>query len=345
MRAVQLVEPGRVELVEVPTPAPGDGEVVLQVTGAGLCGSDLHLLHLPERLPLQWTLGHETVGRVAAIGTGVDGWADGDAALVHLIWSCGVCRPCREGRDNVCAAAGRHATPPCPGIGPDGGMADFIKVPAQFLEPLGALDPVASAPFVDAGLTPMHAINGARHWLTPGATAAVIGVGGLGHMGVQLLAATAQDVRIVAVDTDPAKLDHAKALGASVTVAAGEQAASELLELTGGVGIDAVFDFVGSAATVGLATRVVAAGGALRLVGLGGGSVEYAASLTGDPLPWGVDVRRSYAGTRGDLRQVLQLARAGAVAVDVTRYALADAVQAFADLDAGRVRARAVIVP
>src|ERR1700749_1796726 len=105
-------------------------------------------------------------------------------------------------------------------------MAEYIKVKARSLEPLGTLDPVSAAPLADAGLTPMHAINGARHRLEPGATAVAIGIGGLGHMGVQLLKATSA-ARVIAVDTDQQKLDLAKEHGANVVLAAGDPAASD----------------------------------------------------------------------------------------------------------------------
>ena len=192
-------------------------------------------------------------------------------------------------------------------------MAEYIKVRARYLEPLGNLDPVSAAPLADAGLTPMHAINGARHRLTPGATAVAIGIGGLGHMGVQVLKATSA-ARVIAVDTDEQKLELAKERGADVVMAAEEpRAASDVLNLTGGYGAEAVFDFVGSPATVELATAVIAPDGALRFVGIGGGSFQFPSDLAAPGVPWGVDVRRSYGGTRPDQRMVLDLAREGRV--------------------------------
>jgi propanol-preferring alcohol dehydrogenase len=223
-------------------------------------------------------------------------------------------------------------------------MAEYIKVKARYLEPLGDLDPVTAAPLADAGLTPMHAINGARHRLTPGATAVAIGIGGLGHMAVQLLKATSA-ARVIAVDTDARKLDLAKERGADVIVAAGGGTAPDILELTGGYGADAVFDFVGTQATVDLATAVVAPDGALRFVGIGGGSFQYPPVLGGPAFPWGVDIRRSYGGTRQDQRMVLDLAREGRISVDTRLYPLDEGERAFADLEEGRVRGRAVLVP
>jgi len=345
VRALQLVSPGKIEIRDVPIPEIGPDEVLVRVAGAGLCHSDIHVLHTPEWPVPNMTLGHETSGWVEAMGADVTGFSEKDAVLVYLVWACGVCRPCIEGRDNVCVnQGGRLGMPPCPGLGPDGGMAEFIKVKARYLEPLGDLDPVTAAPLADAGLTPMHAINGARHRLTPGSTAVVIAVGGLGHMGLQILKETT-GARIIAVDSSDQKLEIAREHGADEIVKSDANSAKTILDLTGGYGADAVFDFVGVQPTVSLATQVIAPDGALRFVGLGGGSFEYAADSATSTLPWGVDVRRSYGGTRSDQRQVLDLARQGKISVDTVTYSLDDGLTAFADLEAGTVAGRAVLVP
>lgn len=342
MRAVQLVGPGRLEVREVPVPEISASEVLVQVVGAGLCHSDLHLLDLPEWPVPDMTIGHETAGRVAATGSAVTGLSVGDGVLVSLVWACGVCRPCIEGRDNVCVAAGRLGMPPCPGLGLDGGMAEYIKADARHLVPLGTLDPATAGPLADAGLTPMHAINGARHRLTPAAVAVVIGVGGLGHVGLQILKATT-GVRVIAVDITEQKLDHARRLGADVVLASDEDTAQNILDLTYGYGVDSVFDFVGTQPTVDLATAVIAPDGALRFVGIAGGAFTYSAVPQPTAVPWGVDVRSSYGGTRLDQNQVIELARLGAISVDSTFYALDDVEKACDDLRAGRIDGRAVL--
>jgi Zn-dependent alcohol dehydrogenases len=345
MRALQITAPGTIEVRDVPVPEIAPDEVLVRVAGAGLCHSDLHVLHLPEWPVPNMTLGHETAGHVAALGANVTGFTEGDPVLVYLVWACGVCRQCVEGRDNVCATTGgRLGLPPCPGLGPDGGMAEYIKVNARFLEPIGDLDPVRAAPLADAGLTPMHAVNGARHRLNPGATAVVIGVGGLGHVGLQILAATT-GARVIAVDTSEQKLELAREHGADLVLRSDADTARRILDETSGYGVDAVFDFVGVQPTVDLATRIVAPDGALRFVGLGGGRFSYNADGETTPLPWGVDVRRSYGGTRADQRQVIDLAKQGKISIDVRTYPLADGPRAFADLEAGIVPGRAVLVP
>jgi alcohol dehydrogenase, propanol-preferring len=123
-----------------------------------------------------------------------------------------------------------------------------------------------------------------------------------------------------------------------------EGAAASIRDITDGHGADVVLDFVGAQPTVTLATSIVASDGALRFVGLGGGSFEYSA-FPFSPLPWGVDVRQSYAGTRRDQRAVIELAKAGKLVVETRTYALDDGVRAFDDLEAGKVDGRAVLVP
>ena len=342
MRALQLVSRGTIEVRDVDEPTIASDEVLVRVAGAGLCHSDLHVLHADLDIP-PMTLGHETAGRVEAIGGEVEGWRNGDPVLVCLVWACGECRPCREGRDNVCERAGRHAAPPAPGLGPDGGMAELIRVQARYLEPLGGLDPVLAGPLADAALTSYHAIDGARYRLGSGSTAVVIGLGGLGHAGLQILAATT-DATLVGVDVSQEKLDFAAAHGATHTFLSDGTTASKILELTNGYGADAVFDFSGVQPTVDLATQVIAPDGALRLVGLGGGTFTYGAQAWTD-LPWGVDLRKSYGGTRSDQRAVLELAAAGKLHLETTTYDLEDGIHAFHDLEAGKLLGRAILVP
>ena len=191
MKAFQLVGYQKPpELREVPVPEPGPGQVLLKIGGAGACHSDLHLMEAPAgtrpfRFP--FTLGHENAGWVAKLGPGAAGYSLGDPVLVYGPWGCGHCLNCRMGMENYCenAEEGRAG-----GLGRDGGMASYLVVPStRFLVPLGALDPRDAAPLTDAALTSYHAVKRSLHLLGPGATAVVIGVGGLGQMAVQLLRA------------------------------------------------------------------------------------------------------------------------------------------------------------
>lgn len=206
MRAVQLTDPGVIEIREVPVPTIGAQDVLIRVGAAGICHSDLTLIDFPYKMreePL--TMGHEIAGTIEAVGDDVDGHRIGERGVVYLCWSCGVCRECAAGNENVCEAAGRTAMPPCPGLGPDGGMADFVRVPARSFVPIGNLDFCSAAPMADCALSSYHAIRGAHEQLRPGSTSVVIGVGGLGHVAIQLLRATTA-TRVIAVDIGPEQL-------------------------------------------------------------------------------------------------------------------------------------------
>ncbi len=344
MKAFRLLEPRRAELVEVAVPAPGPGQVLVRVAAAGVCHSDLHLVHaraLPYELPM--TLGHEVAGHVEALAADVDGLSVGEAVLAYLCWGCGACRACRSGAENYCLSH-HDASVPGPGMGHDGGMAEYVVVPARHLLPLGDLDPVQAAPLADAALTPYHAIAGARHRLGPGSTALVVGVGGLGNLAVQILAATT-DARVIAVDTDDSRLALAAERGAQHTVRSGPDAATEVAALTEGLGADLVLDLVGAEATLALASACVTTGGVIGIVGLAAGRLPVLAGPPPYAMPWGVAVHRPYAGSRGDLLEVLALARAGALEVPVEVHPLGDAVAVLARLETGGVRGRAVLVP
>jgi propanol-preferring alcohol dehydrogenase len=345
MQALKLVSSGKMELQDVALPEFGPEDILMKVAGAGLCHSDLHLLHAGDDWPFFGnTVGHEGAGWVEEVGSAVEGYAKGDAVLVSVIWSCGHCRACIQGRDNECQVNGsRLQFPTTPGIGPDGAMAEYLVVKARHVDKIGDLDPVKAAPLADAGVTPMHAINTARARLTPGSTAVVIGVGGLGHLGLQILKATS-GVRIIALDSDDSKLELAKGLGADLVLKSDGSAAQRILDETDQYGADAVFDFVGIQPTVDLARAVIAPGGALRFVGLGGGEFTFSVGI-GQSMPWGMDVQMSYGGTRSDQQQVIALAQQGKLGVEINEYPLSDFQRAFDDLEAGRITGRAVLIP
>jgi propanol-preferring alcohol dehydrogenase len=344
MQAFRLTRWGnRGELVECPKPEPRAGEVLLQITASGACHSDLHLMDWPEGLlpwKLPFTLGHENAGRVAAVGEGVTDVKVGDNVLVYGPWGCGACHPCRLGRENYCE---RAASIPAAGggLGRDGGMADFMLVPSsRLLVPIGDLDPVQAAPLADAALTPYHAIRNASDRLVPGAWAVVIGIGGLGHMAIQLLRATT-GARIIAVDTNPARLESARMLGADAAVPSDAGAADTIKKLADGVGAHVVLDMVGSEGTLQLAAKSLRAEGKIVIVGLAGGALPV--SFFG--VPYGAQVATSYWGTVAELMELVSLARAGRISVVTEVFSLDRAPEAYERLRKGEVRGRAVIVP
>ncbi|HEX4791999.1 MAG TPA: alcohol dehydrogenase catalytic domain-containing protein, partial [Actinospica sp.] len=202
------------EVVTVPDPEPGPGQILLKVTAAGVCHSDIAVMGWPtEALPyeLPLTLGHEGAGTVAALGQGVTGLELGESMAVYGPWGCGLCAMCAQGKENYCLDAARLGIFP-PGLGAPGAIAEYLIVDdKRHLVPLGDLDPVATVPLTDAGLTPYHAVR--RSWpkLDPTATAVVIGIGGLGHLAVQILKATTP-ARVVAVDSRKEAMELALAL-------------------------------------------------------------------------------------------------------------------------------------
>ncbi|GLY21544.1 NAD(P)-dependent alcohol dehydrogenase [Micromonospora sp. NBRC 101691] len=349
MRALRLLawksEP---ELVEVDEPTPGPGQVVVRVGAAGACHSDLHLMHDFEAGAVPWnppfTLGHENAGWVHALGSGVTGLEVGQPVAVYGPWGCGTCARCQLGIDTYCE---NPAGAPVPGggggLGLDGGMAEYLLVPAaRHVVPLPeGLDPVQAAPLTDAGLTPYHAVR--RSWgkLPPGSTALVIGVGGLGHVGVQILKATTA-ARVIAVDTKDEALALARECGADLALRSGEQAVAEIRAATpGGRGADVVLDFVGVDATLRTGAASARTVGDLTIVGIGGGTLP----VSYFSVPYEVSIQTTYWGSRPELVEVLDLGARGLVRPKTTTFGLDEAVDVYRRLQAGEVAGRAVIVP
>lgn len=348
MKALQFREwKSRAELREVADPDPGPGEVLVRVAAAGACHSDLHVMDEfePGMLPydLPFILGHETAGYVEALGPGVqEGFGiEIDAPVaVYGPWGCGRCQACRAGMENYCWHAAQIGASGG-GLGRDGGMAEHMLVPSpRLLVPLGELDPVLAAPLTDAGLTPYHAIKRSLHRLVAGSTAVVIGIGGLGHMAVQLLKALSP-ARVVAVDRDASKLRLAERVGADAVVPSGPETAAEIRGLTGGYGCELVVDCVGAQPTVDLAAAVVRPLGDVTLVGIGGGTLDVGFFT----VPYEASVATTYWGSIGELAEVVALAQRGLLDVHVERFDLHDAPMVYDRLARGEVDGRAVILP
>lgn len=344
MKAIQYREIGKgPELVEIPTPEPGPGQIRLKVTAAGLCHSDWFVMGLPAEqytYPLPLTLGHEGAGIVDKLGDGVEGIELGGSYAIYGPWGCGQCHACAQGKENYCTRAAELGITP-PGLGAPGAMAEYVIVDdARHLAPLGELDPVETVSLTDAGLTPYHAIMSSAEKLRAGATAVVIGTGGLGHVGIQILRAVSP-VTVIALDISEEKLALAREVGAHHAIMSDESAVAAIRELTGGKGADAVFDFTGVQPTLDIARQVVAVDGDIQIVGIGGGLLPTGFFST----PFGASVRAPYWGSRSELIEVLDLARNGSVGVHVERFTLDSAVEAYTKLHDGEVRGRAVVVP
>jgi len=344
MKAYQLTEwEHPAELREVDVPEPGPGQVLVKIGGAGACHSDLHLMEWPPGtlgFDVPFTLGHENAGWVAATGAGVEGVELGEAVQVYGPWGCGRCRACRLSAENYCehqAEIGAFGG----GLGLDGGMAEYMLVPSpRLLLPLGDLDPREAAPLSDAALTPYHAIKRSLHLLVPGSTAVVIGVGGLGHMGVQILRALTS-ARIVAVDVSEEHLKLAAEGGADETVKAGEGAAEAIREITKGRGCELVADMVGSDDSIALGAAVAKFESHVTVVGLAGGKFEFAFGA----IPFEAQLCIPYWGTAVELMECLDLARAGKIHAHVEHFSLDEAPRAYEKMREGRLDGRAVISP
>lgn len=338
MRAALLTAFGEpLVMQEIPTPRPGPGQVLIRVAGVGACHSDLTVISGRSRMDwrLPALLGHEVAGHVAELGKGVSGIREGDAVVVFGAWGCGRCRYCLRGDEQACDQS-RWV-----GHGPAGGYAEYLLVPAaRHLEPIGHLDPVEAASLTDAGLTAYRAVRRALPRLVPGSLAVVIGLGGLGHFGLQYLK-TLSTAQVVAVDRSPIARRLAGRLGADSVTDPGDDVVGLVREMTDGSGADVVLDFVGSAATMELSVGVVGRFAQVINVGLGGGVLPYAPY----GFPAEVEMTTAWWGSRNDLREVVALARAGRLAPVLERHPLAGINDVFSRLERGRVEGRAVLVP
>jgi propanol-preferring alcohol dehydrogenase len=324
--------------VEVAVPTPGPGQLLVRVAGCGLCRSDLAMRKLPraigERLgwTMPYTLGHETAGWIAGTGAGlagvagVAGLAEGDPVALVSAASCGTCWYCVRGLDNSCpgGVVGR-------GYGRDGGLADYVLVDhRRGVLPLSGLEPRAAGPLTDAGATAYHAVRRALPRITPGGTVVVLGAGGLGGFAVQFLRILTA-ARVVAVDTNPARLGYARSVGAHDGVA----------DPAGIRGADAVLDFVGTDTTIAAGLAAVRPGGAYGLVGAAGGRLDRAWF---GALPRDGEVFTFQGGTVADVQEVLGLAAAGQITADIEEFGFDQIDGAYARLADGSLRGRAVVV-
>ncbi len=340
MLAYQLREAGCMpKVVELPIPEPGSGQVRLRTAGAGLCHSDFLIMNAnPSWFPLPLTMGHEATGWIDAVGDGVEGLRTGDAYGVYFPWGCGECAPCTRGAENICD---KSAETPGFATGRDGGMAEYIIVDSpRHLVPLHDIDPITAAPLMCAGITTYHAVDQAAQCLMPGSTAVVIGVGGLGHIAIQIIKARTS-ARIIAIDTQESKLDQARQLGADLALLAGKDVALAIREATGGVGANLILDFVGNDTTLALGAKTMAQGGMLEVIGVGGGTLP----VRFPEMPRDSRVFVPYAGTISDLEGVVELLRADGLHPEVTQISFSELEETYHRMDRGELTGRAVLVP
>lgn len=316
----------------------GPFDVIVEVGGAGLCRTDLHIVEgqwaEKSGVQLPYVIGHENAGWVRAVGSSVTNVAIGDPVICHPLVTCGLCPACRAGDDVHCQSS------EFPGISTDGGMATFLRTSARSLVRLASgVDPADVAALADAGLTAYHAVRKASPFLRPGTHVVSIGAGGLGHIGVQCLVAMTT-AEITVVDRNPNALALARDLGAKHTVRAGDSAVDEVRDLTDG-GAQVVIDFVGESGTEAAGLAMLRRAGSYFVVGYGG----HVDVRTIDIISEEINVIGNLVGSYTDLVELMALAADGRVALHTRRYPLADYATAIADLEAGRVLGRAILVP
>jgi NAD+-dependent secondary alcohol dehydrogenase Adh1 len=319
----------------------GPLDVIVKIGGAGLCRTDIHLYlgqwhELDADAPLPYTLGHENAGWVHDVGSAVTHVAPGDTVILHPQATCGFCRYCRAGDDMHCVNSF------FPGLNTDGGMAHFLKTGARAVVKIDPrLQPADVAALADAGLTAYHAVRKAVPLLYPGTACVVIGAGGLGHIGIQVLAALSATTVIV-VDRSPEALEFAKTIGADHGVVADGTQVDQVKELTGGNGAEVVLDFVGEEGAEKDAWAMTRRAGSHFVIGYGG-KVEVP---TIEIISSERNVIGNIVGTYNDLAELMALAAQGKVTLHTKPYPLEAANDAFDDLDNGRLPGtRAILIP
>ncbi|MHA1431163.1 MAG: zinc-binding dehydrogenase [Candidatus Freyarchaeota archaeon] len=306
MRAARFYKVGEPLAVErVPVPEVGVGEVLVRVKACGICGTDVHIARdgtiPPAKTPI--TLGHEIAGVIAEVGAGVEGWNVGDRVLVISSITCGTCYACRSGDERLCINArilGLHV---------DGGLAEYVKIPASCLTKLPDEVPFEQAAIIgDAVATPYHAIV-TRGNLRLGETVAIFGCGGLGSHGI-LIARLAGASKIIAIDISDEILERSKELGADFTInSAKEKTSKRIREITEGKGVDLALEFVGTSATIDRAVRSIRKGGRAVIVGIGPEKIELVSPYV---FVYCEDqVLGSFGSTREEIDRILELIKMG----------------------------------
>ncbi len=322
-------------LEEVPRPEPAEDEVLIEVEVCGVCHSDLHVAdgdwpQLASIVKKPLILGHEIVGRVVARGSAVQNLQVGERVGVPWVqWTCGECEFCRDGHENLCVR--QRIT----GVTTDGGYAEFAKAPASHVVKIpDTLPSEQAAPLLCAGVTVHRALKQAR--LRAGQRLAVFGVGGLGHLAVQI--GRAAGAEVTAIDVTEEKLSLAKSLGAAHTLSASHPDVVKQLRGSGGVHVALVTSAAKSA--YDMAFYCVRPTGTLLAVGLPAREISFPAILM---AAGEIQIKASAVGTREDLREILAMGAAGTVHCQVSKRPLADTNQVLGQLSRGEISGRVVL--
>ena len=314
-------------------------DVVVRIGGAGVCRTDLHIVEGIWRekvsIALPYIMGHENAGWVEAAGKAVTGVKVGDPVICHPLVTSGHCLACRRGND-------MHAVESSfPGINANGGYAQYLLTGERSLIKLPkSLTPKDVAPYTDAGLTAYRAAKKASRHLLPGQFAVVLGVGGLGHIGLQVLKALCA-AEIIAVDKSQGSLALAKECGADHIILANGSEVQTILELTNGRGAEAVIDFVGEGDAIAKGLAMTCNDGFYYIVGYGGRiDIPTIDMITSEKTIVG-----NLVGTYAELVELMALADRGRVNLKTKDYKLSEANTALHDLHNGKIHGRAVLIP
>jgi NAD+-dependent secondary alcohol dehydrogenase Adh1 len=327
-----------VEQVDEPK-ITGPLDVIVRIGAAGLCRTDLHIQEGQwaenSQVVLPYIPGHENAGWIEEVGAGVTNVEVGDTVIVHPFISCGLCRPCRRGDDMHCLNGS------FPGINRDGGFAELLQTSARSVVKLDpSVEPAQIAALADAGLTAIHAVKKAIPVLGPGTKAVVIGAGGLGHIGIQCLKALTA-TEIIVIDPSEQALALATELGAHHTIKVDGSQRDTVAELTGGLGAEAIVDFVGEKGAIQDGIAMVQDGGFYYVIGYG----ENIDIPTIDVISREISFIGNLVGTYIDLQDLMTLTAQGDVTLHTTTYPLDAINDAMADLDNGRLQGRGILVP
>lgn len=265
MKSLLLREYGRLEIAEMPRPVPGPGEVLVRVAACGICGSDVHGYDgsSGRRIP-PLVMGHEAAGTVAAVGSGVMGYREGDRVTFDSTVYCGECDFCRRGEMNLCDRR-EVVGVSCGDYRRHGAFAEFVTVPERIVYRLPDAMGFEEAAMLEAVSVALHAVH--LSGSGEGRTALVIGAGMIGLLTMQAARALGY-ARVMIADIDATRLELARSLGADATLhLSGEELVTAVREKTGGQGADVVLEAVGRNATVGAAIDCVRKGGTVVLIG------------------------------------------------------------------------------
>lgn len=332
MRAVQVgSKGGDFELVERPVPTPGPGEALVRVEACGVCHSDMFAKEgLYPGVTFPVVPGHEVAGRVAALGEGVQGWSEGKRVGVGWFGgNCGWCTPCRRGQLIACQNMG------IPGVSMDGGYAEYVVVPASALAAIpDELDAADAAPLLCAGITTFNAL---RHSSArAGDLVAVLGVGGLGHLGVQYAARMGFDT--VAIARGTGKESLARELGARHYIDSSASDPSEELARLGGASV--VLSTVTNGDAVAATLGGLGVNGQVIVVGAAEQPIPVPASAL---IGGNASVAGHASGTSMDSEDTMAFSALTGVRPRIETMPLEKAGEAYAKMMAGDARFRMVL--